>query len=97
MKGTKVCKICGKKYEYCHTVRQNPNIFRWQDVACCPEHGSEYLAKIIASRTKAAADETPKKPLENTKAKEPVAGAHAYEIEVDDDDEDEGCDEDDEE
>lgn len=43
--------MCGKKYEACHTLR--PNIqseFRWQDVACCPEHGAEYLKQILISR-----------------------------------------------
>lgn len=48
-KGTRRCKVCGVEYEYCHTVRKN-NIFRWQDVACSPEHGSIYLARILESR-----------------------------------------------
>lgn len=48
---TKICKICGKEYEYCHTNRRVAGLFRWQDVACCSEHGSEYLAKIEASRS----------------------------------------------
>lgn len=54
---TKKCKVCGKEYEYCHTVRRNASIFRWQDVACCIEHGSIYLARIKASRIE--------KPVEN--------------------------------
>lgn len=48
---TKKCKVCGKEYEYCHTLRRTPGVFRYQDVACCPEHGSIYLARIIASRS----------------------------------------------
>ena len=49
--GTKVCKVCGREYESCHTLRQNLNSeFRWQDVACCPEHGMEYLRRIMISR-----------------------------------------------
>lgn len=47
---TKVCKVCGNSYEYCHTIKRVDGVFRWQDVACCPEHGSVYLAKIEASR-----------------------------------------------
>lgn len=47
---TKVCKVCGKQYEYCHTNRTVAGIFRWQDVACCPEHGSVYLDRILKSR-----------------------------------------------
>lgn len=47
---TKNCKVCGKEYEYCHTNRTVAGVFRWQDVACCPEHGSIYLARILESR-----------------------------------------------
>lgn len=47
---TKICRVCGKEYEYCHTARKVSGIFRWQDVACCPEHGSTYLSKIRESR-----------------------------------------------
>ena len=43
--------MCGKEYEACHTLRPNlGSEFRWQDVACCPEHGSEYLRQILISR-----------------------------------------------
>lgn len=47
---TKICKVCGKEYEYCHTIRRVDGVFRYQDVACCPEHGSIYLQRVIASR-----------------------------------------------
>lgn len=43
------CKVCGKEYPYCKTVIKD-DTFRWQDVACCPEHGSVYLAQILESR-----------------------------------------------
>lgn len=50
-RGMKVCRICGAEYEGCHTQRPNlNNEFRWQEVACCPEHGAEYLKQILASR-----------------------------------------------
>lgn len=49
----KKCKVCEKEYEYCHTSKRIPGVFRWQDVACCPEHGSIYFSKIEASRAKA--------------------------------------------
>lgn len=50
---TRKCKVCGCEYEYCHTARHVAGVFRWQDVACSPEHGSIYLAKVIESRSKA--------------------------------------------
>lgn len=57
MAATKICKVCGKEYEYCHTVRRVDGVFRYQDVACCPEHGSIYLQRVIASRTEDAEPE----------------------------------------
>lgn len=56
----KKCKVCGCEYEYCHTVRRIAGVFRWQDVACSPEHGSIYLAKIEASRATPVADDDTK-------------------------------------
>lgn len=62
---TKKCKVCGAEYEYCHTVRRVAGVFRWQDVACCPEHGSIYLAKIEASRSaQPVADELAEKDVD---------------------------------
>jgi hypothetical protein len=68
MTATKICKVCGKEYEYCHTVRHVDGVFRYQDVACCPEHGSIYLQRVIASR---AEDTEPvKKAKKSAKPKE---------------------------
>lgn len=47
---TKICKICGKEYKYCKTESLK-DIFRWRDVACCPEHGKEYFRLIMESRS----------------------------------------------
>lgn len=49
--GTRVCKVCGAEYEYCRTKYRDTSIFRYQDVACCAEHGSEYFAAVLASRS----------------------------------------------
>lgn len=48
---TRICKICGIEYPYCKTENRGDR-FRYQDVACCPEHGSIYFAKIAESRSK---------------------------------------------
>lgn len=46
---TKICKVCGKEYPYCKTANRE-NRFRWQDVACSPEHAATYFAQVAASR-----------------------------------------------
>jgi hypothetical protein len=50
----KKCKVCGAEYPYCKTIVKD-GVFRYQDVACCPEHGSIYLAQILESRGDASA------------------------------------------
>lgn len=76
------CKVCGKEYEGCRSVKRTPG-FRWQDVACSPEHGSEYLARIEASRAPKLVKEDVVEPVET----KPVIDD--YEIEEDDEEEDE--------
>ena len=50
---TRKCKVCGCEYEYCHTNRRVAGVFRYQDVACCPVHGSIYFARFMESRSNA--------------------------------------------
>ena len=78
--GIKVCKVCGKEYESCHTLRPNLNSeFRWNDVACCPEHGAEYLRKIMESRqqkqaaSEPVAEAAPKKRSRKKKEEAPAS------------------------
>lgn len=61
-KGTKICKVCGKEYPYCKNW-SNSDIFRWQDVACCEEHGQQYFEEILRSR-----GELPEEPSSSAKA-----------------------------
>lgn len=57
----KKCKVCGCDYVVCPTAHKNTKTYRWQDVACCEEHGAQYLREIMASRgmiaTEVTADE----------------------------------------
>lgn len=67
--GTKICKICGKEYEYCKTKAHGA--FRWQDVACCVEHANQYFEEIAISRgeKKPQKDEQVKKQKKEAPAK----------------------------
>ena len=46
------CRVCGKEYEACRSAKRVDGVFRWQDVACSPEHGADYLDLIRKSRAK---------------------------------------------
>lgn len=63
---TKICKICGKEYKYCKTESLK-DIFRWRDVACCPEHGKEYFRLIMESRAPEEVKSTEKKASKTVK------------------------------
>ena len=39
----KTCRVCGKSYAACRTMSKAAGVFRWQEVACSPECGAEYL------------------------------------------------------
>lgn len=71
---TKVCKVCGKTYPYCRSLRTAEGVFRWQDVACCQEHGSEYLAAVLKSRgqSNAALSDAPAKAIRQTRKAAPA-------------------------
>lgn len=86
--GTKKCKVCGAEYEYCRTKYQNTDIFRYQDVACSPEHGSIYFAKVMASRAKTTNDnvETKKAKSVKTESEENDEYDELFEEDFDDDD-----------
>lgn len=91
--GIKVCKVCGKQYEACHTLRPHANNeFRWQDVACCEQHGAEYLRQVMISRGQlpadpeqaeptAAAEEAPAKTAKKRRSKKQASAADAAPVE----------------
>ena len=70
-KGMKICKVCGKEYPYCKNWNNN-DIFRWQDVACCEEHGKEYFAAVLRAR-----GELVEEPEENAVDAKPIVAKSA--------------------
>ena len=59
MTGILKCRVCGKEYEACRSAKRVAGVFHWQSVACCAEHGAEYLALIRASRAPTTVAEKP--------------------------------------
>lgn len=46
----KTCRVCGKSYAACRTMSKAAGVFRWQEVACSPECGAEYLRRVTEAR-----------------------------------------------
>lgn len=74
----KKCRVCGKPYEACHTIKHIAGVFRWQEVACSKECGSIYLAKIEESRK-----------IKHAEAKDEIVVEEADVVDFIDDEEDE--------
>ena len=51
-KGKRICKVCGKEYDYCKTWLSQDK-FRWQDVACSPECAQIYFVNVAKARGQA--------------------------------------------
>jgi len=49
-KVTRTCRVCGKQYEACRSIKQDVRAFHWQEVACSPECGAEYLRLVNEAR-----------------------------------------------
>ena len=81
---TRICKVCGKEYPYCQTLRQVAGIFRWQDVACCPDHGSTYLSRVRAAR-----GEIENEPVLHNESPESIVEEDEYDLLFEEDDYDE--------
>lgn len=47
---TRICKVCNVEYPYCKTARPD-GLYRWDNVACCPEHAAIYFAEVEAARS----------------------------------------------
>lgn len=60
----KVCRVCGKAYEACRSIKRTDNVFNWREVACSVECGFEYLSRVEAARNGGVAEEV--KPVEIT-------------------------------
>ena len=63
------CRVCGKEYKMCRTVKTVRGAYDWRRVACSPECGAAYFAEI--QRTRAAAEKKSKRLSTNTAAIKP--------------------------
>lgn len=52
-KQTKTCRVCGKTYESCRSVKSGSTVFNWREMCCSPECGQIYLRRVEESRNPA--------------------------------------------
>lgn len=46
----KVCRVCGKTYESCRTIKTGSGIFNWREMCCSPECGQAYFQRVEEAR-----------------------------------------------
>lgn len=49
-KQTKVCRVCGKTYESCRSIKTGSGVFNWREMCCSPECGKIYFQRVQESR-----------------------------------------------
>lgn len=49
-KRTLICRVCGKPYTACRSVKAGSGPFNWREVACSPECGTLYFKQVMESR-----------------------------------------------
>lgn len=52
-KRTKVCRVCGKTYESCRSIKNGSGIFNWREMCCSPECGQVYFKRVNEVRNPA--------------------------------------------
>lgn len=76
---TKVCRVCGAKYEACKSIRTGGNVFNWREVACSPECGEKYLRMVEMSRKGVASEPVKRGGRRKTHVLDEVPSAPAVE------------------
>lgn len=49
-KQTKVCRVCGKTYESCRSIKNGSGVFNWREMCCSPECGRTYFQRVQDAR-----------------------------------------------
>ncbi len=52
-KQTKVCRVCGKTYESCRSIKTGSSVFNWREMCCSPECGQIYFQRVQEARNPA--------------------------------------------
>lgn len=52
-KQTKVCRVCGKTYESCKSIKTGSGVFNWREMCCSPECGQIYFQRVQDARNPA--------------------------------------------
>ena len=59
MGANKICKVCGKEYVPCRSLRPGDGTFNWRVVACSPRCGEEYFRRVSVARGEISEESEP--------------------------------------
>ena len=72
-KTKQICRVCGAEYQACRSANAGDGMFHWQEVACSPACGAEYLKRVLAGRKKKAESGQPQEPQQTAPVIEETA------------------------
>ena len=59
MSATKICRVCGKEYVPCRSIRPEDKTFNWRVVTCSPKCGEEYFRQVAVARGEVSEEPEP--------------------------------------
>ena len=80
----KECRVCGKVYEACASAAKPGQVFRWQEVACSPECGAEYLRRVQEARTPVVEEKKPRRVKQSPVVEKAVVAPDAVPAAIED-------------
>ena len=54
----KICRVCGKEFKPCRSIRPDDDIFNWRVIACSPKCGEEYFKQVATARGEISPDKS---------------------------------------
>lgn len=81
-KQKKTCRVCGKSYEACQSVKAGDGVFNWREVACSPECGAIYFQRVMKARGLATHSDEADRPHTHKRKKSRVTEAELNDTEI---------------
>lgn len=81
-KQRKTCRVCGKSYEACQSVKSGDGVFNWREVACSPECGAIYFQRVMEARGQSVHNDAVERVHTHKKKKVRTTEAEPFDVEI---------------